>query len=305
MPSNRSCFATAVVCSLALLLPLGAVAAEPEDLRALRAYLQRHVQPVSVIAQLEHCRKLAEQRAENDVVEGCFRYAGLIVREGLRLRSAAPRRSKAFEARLAASAGELASRLDAVSAADRERLAAELRTLDQAIDSLRVELLRVAGAEAPRISLVSRGGVSLGNWQAGFLYLLTEWAKSRTGRTLSEPAFFTVTGASAGAVNGLAAAVESCRGTNLSVEDSIYYQVWVGLGLFGRHGKPGLFPTAQGSSTALSLFTDDDVHVFTACSELGEKEADQLLERRRFWLLTQPRSLRQSGAARTRPPRYN
>jgi predicted acylesterase/phospholipase RssA len=235
----------------ALLWSPGAAATEGEDLRALEA----------ATTQLEHCRSLVEDRAEDAALAGCFRYAALLLHEGLRRRRAQPGGIEEFEARLAAGVAELTSRLEALSIGDRARLEEELRELDGAIRSLRAELSRVAAVERVRISLVSRGGASLGNWQGGFLYLVTEWAKSRPGRRagpgVADPAFSTVTGASAGAVNGLVAAIESCRAPNPSVQDSLYYQVWIGLGLFGRHGSPGLFPTERGGSTALSLFTSE------------------------------------------------
>jgi predicted acylesterase/phospholipase RssA len=263
----------------ALACCLGAEAQARDDLAALDAYLRRHVRPISVTAQLEHCRQLFEDREDAEVLRGCYRYAALVLDEGLRLRRAAPGRSEPFEARLAAGAEEIASRLEALPTADREKLDAELRELDGAIRSLRIELSRVAALERMRISLVSRGGVSLGNWQAGFLYVLTEWAKTRPGQRhgpgLSDPAFSTVTGASAGAVNGLAAAIDGCKGPNPSAEESLYYQIWVGLGLFGRHGNPGLFPSAPGSSTVYSLFTKEALEATLAKATLHIENGGQ------------------------------
>lgn len=251
----------AFVLLAALVLPMAARSEASDGPRASEAHPQRHVRPIGVTAQLEHCRALVEEQEDPATLARCFRYAALILKEGMRLRRTAPPKSEAFEERLNTGARDIAARIGALSLDDRGRLDRELRELDEAILSLRVELSRVAAAERTQLSLVSRGGVSLGNWQAGFLYAVTEWAKSRPGQrsgpVVSDPAFSTVTGASAGAVNGLAAAVESCRPPNPSASDSLYYQVWIDLGLFGRHGSLGLFPVQKGDSTALSLFSNE------------------------------------------------
>jgi hypothetical protein len=231
------------------------------DRGALDIGTRRYLRPVSVTAQLEYCRELVENDEVSQIVAGCFRYTALLLEEGIRIRRAAPARSAAFEARLESGAKDIEARLTALPLDDGKRLEDELRDLDQTISSLRIELSRIASAERMQLSLVSRGGASLGNWQAGFLYATTEWAKSRPGQrsgpVVSDPAFSTVTGASAGAVNGLAAAIEGCKGPNLSASESLYYQVWIELGLFGRHGRPGLFPGEEGGSSKLSLFVNE------------------------------------------------
>jgi len=225
------------------------------------ASAQHHVRPVSVTEQLAHCRALVEIEEDAPTLASCFDHAALLLEEGMRLRSTASGQSEAFEAQLESGAREIARILEALSFEDRERLRRELLGLDAVIASLRAELSRTAAAEHVELSLISRGGISLGNWQAGFLYSVTEWAKSRPGQrggpSISHPAFSTVTGASAGAVNGFAATIEGCSPPNILARDSLYYQIWVNLGLFGRHGTPGLFPGEEGGSTALSLFTND------------------------------------------------
>jgi hypothetical protein len=222
---------------------------------------QRYVRPISMTAQLEYCRELVANGESAATLAKCFRYATFLLEEGVRLRRESPSRSAAFEEVLRLGANDIAARLGALSLDNEVRLNQELRDLDEAILSLRTELSQAAAADRMQLSLVSRGGASLGNWQAGFLFAVTEWAKSRPGQRsgpeLSDPAFSTVTGASAGAVNGLAAAIEGCKGPNLSASESLYYQVWMNLGLFGRHGSPGLFPGPEGGSSALSLFTED------------------------------------------------
>jgi predicted acylesterase/phospholipase RssA len=262
---------------------LPCLAAGPEEAaepRALEPGAPRHVRPVSVTEQLAHCRTLVESGASSETLASCFDHAAFILKEGMRLRKAAARRSEAFEAQLDAGAREIAMHIEALSFGDRARLRRQLLDLDETIASLRADLSRTAAADHVQLSLISRGGISLGNWQAGFLYSVTEWAKSRPGQRrspdFSDPAFSTVTGASAGAVNGFAAAVEGCRPPNLSARDSLYYQVWVNLGVFGRHGAPGLFPGEEGGSTALSLFTNDALDATLANAQGYIETGEQL-----------------------------
>jgi predicted acylesterase/phospholipase RssA len=263
--------------SAALSLSLGAIAEEAP--REAEVSPQSYVLPISVIAQIEHCRGLVETKEDPATVTECFHYASLLLEEGMRRRQMTKPRSERFEYELRAGAREIAERLDALSHGDHEEQDQGLRALDEAILQTRTELSRLAAAERMQLSLVSRGGVSLGNWQAGFLYSVTEWGKTRPGMrvgpSVSDPAFSTVTGASAGAVNGFAAAVEGCRPPNLSASDSLYYRVWMDLGLFGRHGKPGLFPKEDGA-TALSLFTGDALDATLEMAKSSIENGEQL-----------------------------
>jgi hypothetical protein len=143
---------------------------------------QRHVRPVGVIEQLEHCRVLVENEEDSATLESCFDHAELILNEGLALRKTVPPQSEEFEDQLDSGVREIVARLEALSLDDRERLRRQLLGLDETISSLRADLSRTAAAEHLQLSLISRGGISLGNWQAGFLYSVTEWAKSRPGQ---------------------------------------------------------------------------------------------------------------------------
>jgi hypothetical protein len=266
---------------LAALVPsMMAGAQTASSTRALADRPERHVRPISVTEQLEYCRGLVEQEEEPATLAGCYRYAALLLEEGIERRRAAPPRSAGFEERLERGADDIATHLAALPFDDESRLDRALQELDQAIVSLRIELSRSAAAEHMHLSLVSRGGASLGNWQAGFLYAVTEWAKSRPGQrsgpALSDPAFSTVTGASAGAVNGLTATIEGCKPPNLSANKSLYYQVWMNLGLFGRHGGPGLFPGPEGGSTKLSLFADEGLEATLSKASSYVEEGGQL-----------------------------
>jgi hypothetical protein len=92
------------------------------------------------------------------------------------------------------------------------------------------------------VVLVSQGGVSLGSWQSGFVYGLVKHMQASPGYR-SRPLFPTISGASAGSINGLLAASASCERPEVSAEpeQSLFFQLWVNLGLFGRHGAAGLF----------------------------------------------------------------
>jgi len=143
--------------SLAVLVLLAALAASTTasaqtsgELRALGDHPQRHVRPISVTAQIEYCRELLAHREETATLARCFRYAALLLEEGIRLRRRAPARSAVFEQRLESGAKDIAARLAALTLDDETRLDQELRDLDQVIFSLRVELSRVASARGPR-----------------------------------------------------------------------------------------------------------------------------------------------------------
>jgi len=221
----------------------------------------RHIRPNSFMAQLDYCRALARQGERGEILADCFRHAARLLDRGVRRRELSSETAgRTFEERLKSGAREIAASLEALPVDDGPRLSRELEDIEGQILSLRVELSRIAASEHVDLSLVSRGGVSLGNWQAGFLYSVTEWAKSRPGQERGkqawEPAFSTVTGASAGAVNGLLAAVEGCRGPNPRPRDSLYYRVWINLGLFGRHQRTGLLAVQEPGESALALFSD-------------------------------------------------
>jgi predicted acylesterase/phospholipase RssA len=114
--------------------------------------------------------------------------------------------------------------------------------------------------EQRHYSVVSQGGVSLGSWQAGYLYLVTEVMKSRAATLGLDPTrsvFTTATGASAGAVNALAYGVEGCRRAFRSPEETLGFKIWVDLlALFGTPGQPGLFDEQD---NPLAIFHDGPI----------------------------------------------
>ncbi len=242
----------AIVVLATTLLPVAIVSAE-EAVAELR--------PVPVVEQISYCLALVDTGENSSTLRRCFGQAERLLAKGMRQRRAAPRQGPEFERQLGIGTKEIAQRIATLPLDNPNRRGPALRELQKAITALRVRLSKIAARNHLELSLVSRGGASLGNWQAGFLFSVTEWAKSRrapgTKYGASAPAFSTVTGASAGAVNGFAATIEGCKEQNFSARASLYYQVWIDLGLFGRYGAPGLFPGAEGGSSALALFTGD------------------------------------------------
>jgi len=161
--------------------------------------------------------------------------------------------------------GDLAGRLEAAlaerpetpdAAADRdERIAQLSAALEVARQDYRARLAAAAAElraalERPTL-LVVAGGSSLGSYEAGFLHTLTEHlsALGRFARRLGlakagdDPGVFPVaTGASAGSVNALLAVLASCRDPVARPEESIFYRVWIPVGLdalVGAEPEPG------------------------------------------------------------------
>ena len=117
------------------------------------------------------------------------------------------------------------------------------RTSDHAEESSRCE-----NRGPPRVALVVSGGVSLGSYQAGFLYYFVEYLKrldridvSAGRRPLTRPEWaktrigvspiIVATGASAGSVNTTLAALEMCRKLRpiIAPAESLLYRTWHGL----------------------------------------------------------------------------
>lgn len=121
--------------------------------------------------------------------------------------------------------------------------------------------------------LVSQGGIALGSWQAGMAYVLTEWARERKRAEVRK--YAVVTGASAGAVNGFAAAVSSCLAEDVPPDESLFYRIWVdALAAFGRHEQAGLLDTD--SSDPLALLDDSPIR------EVGMRAVTDLMNNRKF-----------------------
>jgi predicted acylesterase/phospholipase RssA len=87
-------------------------------------------------------------------------------------------------------------------------------------------------------TIVVSGGVSLGSYQAGLLYLYTQYMLAHRAQIakiapelMSEPVI--ATGASAGSINAFLAAIAVCRKPIPRPEDSLFWQVWMPVGLDG------------------------------------------------------------------------
>jgi predicted acylesterase/phospholipase RssA len=82
-------------------------------------------------------------------------------------------------------------------------------------------------AVPPILGLTVSGGVSLGAFEAGYLYYLFETLKLNPG--LAEPRIFT--GASAGSANALLSLLASCTGREPRPDHSLFYRTWIPVGL--------------------------------------------------------------------------
>jgi len=111
---------------------------------------------------------------------------------------------------------------------------------------------------ARELGVTVSGGVSLGVYQAGFMYVLTEMMK----RDHSRLRLFT--GASAGSANALIAAINSCLPSNHDPRKDLGWQVWMGV------GYDALFDPARVSS--VSVFNRDALIIAT------DKVGDRLKE---------------------------
>ena len=77
------------------------------------------------------------------------------------------------------------------------------------------------------LGLTVSGGVSLGSFEAGYLYYLFESLKLNPG--LADPRIFT--GASAGSVNALLSLLASCSAQEPRPDRSLFYRTWIPVGL--------------------------------------------------------------------------
>src|SRR3954454_19761579 len=90
--------------------------------------------------------------------------------------------------------------------------------------------------EGPPFSITISGGISLGAYEAGLNWVLTEWLKTR--QSGGRGPLVGVTGASAGAINALLTAVRWCEADRrASLEENAFSSTWRDVGL------DGLLPT--------------------------------------------------------------
>ncbi len=125
----------------------------------------------------------------------------------------------------------------AASDARDEANASDDGTADPSEGETEAETAPAAATEAPpaaatTMARIVSGGVSLGAYQAGVLYVEGEWFKGDP--TLHVPL---ATGASAGSANSLLSAISSCLPRNDDPTQDLGYQTWMDLGyndLFDR-----------------------------------------------------------------------
>lgn len=98
-------------------------------------------------------------------------------------------------------------------------------------------------------ALVTSGAVSLGTYQAGFLYYSLELRKGPKAHRRTSLKL--VTGASAGSANALISALESCRSTPRAPHESLGWQVWIPVGFEDLWSENLSQPKALLSSTAM------------------------------------------------------
>ncbi len=109
-----------------------------------------------------------------------------------------------------------------------------------------------------QLGVVIQGGASLGSFEAGALFYLSQLFRSN-------PAIFTprvVTGTSAGSINGLLLALDGCRPTRDAPSESLFWKVWIPVGI------EGLFDPAKVTATAV-LTRDKVMRTVTRTLEEG------------------------------------
>ncbi|HEX6246072.1 MAG TPA: patatin-like phospholipase family protein, partial [Polyangiales bacterium] len=102
-------------------------------------------------------------------------------------------------------------------------------------------------AVPPILGLTVSGGVSLGSFEAGYLYYMFETLKLNPG--LTEPRIFT--GASAGSANALLSFMSSCSAPDPRPDQSLFYQTWIPVGLKQLYDEDQVTPRALFTQRAL------------------------------------------------------
>jgi predicted acylesterase/phospholipase RssA len=112
------------------------------------------------------------------------------------------------------------------------------------------------GARDIPIALTVSGGVSLGAYEAGYLYYSLAAQRANPGMSR----IVIATGASAGSVNALLTLRASCAGSTLDPRESLFHRVWVPMGL-------------------KQLFRPEDVSPVAAFSQKSFQEVGKMVER--------------------------
>lgn len=103
------------------------------------------------------------------------------------------------------------------------------------------------------VVLTISGGVSLGAYQAGYLYLTTQTMRHTRGRYNLR----LVTGASAGSVNSVITAMNFCRPDNHDPTDDLGWSLWTDLGFDQLYNKKEVGPTNVFTRDALASAVEE------------------------------------------------
>ena len=90
-------------------------------------------------------------------------------------------------------------------------------------------LSSIALAKKENIGVTISGGVSLGAYEGGFSYYLTESLKQNKLEYKYRPKYYT--GASAGGINSVLTLIETCTFGRSEIDDSLFWKIWVPIGL--------------------------------------------------------------------------
>ena len=164
------------------------------------------------------------------------------------------------------------------------------------------------------LAVTVSGGVSLGAYEAGYLYYMTEVVKRNP--TLLEPRV--LTGASAGSINSLLAILALCLPPESDPTRSVFYRTWTDIGfndmfVQGDTSKVALFSRRSFARVANRLEEVWNAGLPTSCDLQLGVSVTHLVGRqvgRRSELLRMPRTeehfaLRIQGQGPGKPPRFS
>lgn len=88
------------------------------------------------------------------------------------------------------------------------------------------------GSNASKNALVISGGVSLGAYEAGVNYAILAATRTKKDEKYIHPQIDVTTGASAGAINAIATAIQTCTSKDIpySLHKNIFREIWIDVG---------------------------------------------------------------------------
>lgn len=119
----------------------------------------------------------------------------------------------------------------------------------------------VAASDGPvPVSIVVSGGVSLGSYQAGFLYYLTEALRRRPDAVEIK----VLTGTSAGSINAVLTSLASCRPSVRDPRESLFYRTWIPIGFDELYQEADVTPRSALSRRAFGIAAAQLQHELSA-----------------------------------------